>query len=123
MKLGDEIIKNGTLQAKVDSIRSETLAKERQTADGFWSLYQAEKAANKILQAKVAEQRALIEKYEKALAAVESLINESKGVTGLHLNGDVALWSELREGGNNQGWLTEFDEALTAMNGDNRDGS
>ena len=41
------------LELKVKSIRSETLAKEEQTADGFWSLYQTEKAANKILQSEV----------------------------------------------------------------------
>lgn len=58
------------LELKVKSISSETLAKERQTADGFWSLYQTEKAANKILQAKVAE----LEKFqEDAFAAHPNL--------------------------------------------------
>jgi len=46
--------------------------------------------------------------------SVESLINESTGVTGLHLNGDTALWNELRTGGRFESWLIAFDEALAA---------
>ncbi len=46
-----------------------------------------------------------------ALREVAALIDESHGVAGLHLNGDVAPWSELREGGRFE-WLGEFDRAL-----------
>ena len=46
------------------------------------------------------------------LLAVEDLINDSYGVTGLHLNGDVAPWTELRTGGRFEEWLLPFDDAL-----------
>jgi len=47
------------------------------------------------------------------IQAVESLISESTGVMGLHLNGDVAQWDELRTGGQFESWLIAFDEALS----------
>lgn len=56
-------------------------------------------------------------KLEMGLLAVESLINESNGVTGLHLNGDVAPWDELRTGGRYEEWLYQFDDALEILKG------
>ena len=55
----------------------------------------------------------------KGLEAVESLINESHGVCGLHLNGDFAPWSELRTGGRFEEWLIAFDDALNAARSSN----
>ena len=55
----------------------------------------------------------------KGLEAVESLMNESHGVGGLHLNGDFAPWSELRTGGRFEEWLIAFDDALNAMRSSN----
>ena len=55
----------------------------------------------------------------KGLEAVESLMNESHGVGGLHLNGDFAPWSELRTGGRFENWLVAFDDALNAMRSSN----
>jgi len=46
------------------------------------------------------------------ILAVADLIDESRGVLGLHLNGDPASWSDLRTGGRFEEWLREFDEAL-----------
>ena len=46
------------------------------------------------------------------IMAAQRLIEESTGVTGLHLNGDVAPWADLRTGGRFASWLIEFDEAL-----------
>lgn len=51
-------------------------------------------------------------KLVDGLLAVESLILESKGVAGLHLNGDLAGWDELRTGGRFEAWLYRFDDAL-----------
>lgn len=48
---------------------------------------------------------------QKGIDAVQSLINESHGVAGLHLNGDVATWSSLLAGGEYEEWLREFSEA------------
>ncbi len=44
--------------------------------------------------------------------AVLALINDSRGVVGLHLNGDEAPWEELRTGGRFDEWLSPFDDAL-----------
>lgn len=57
-------------------------------------------------------ERARAERLEAGMRAVEALINESRGVVGLHLNGDEAPWSELRSGGQFEGWLKDFDAAL-----------
>lgn len=58
----------------------------------------------------------------KGLEAVESLMNESHGVGGLHLNGDFAPWSELRTGGRFEEWLIAFDDALNAARSSNPTG-
>ena len=49
-----------------------------------------------------------LEKMQKGLDAVQDLINNSYGVAGLHLNGDVAPWDELLEGGRFEDWLKDF---------------
>ena len=53
-----------------------------------------------------------IEKMKRGLDAVAGLISDSQGVSGLHLNGDMASWDELRKGGEYETWLKDFDEAL-----------
>lgn len=55
----------------------------------------------------------------KGLEAVHCLIEQSGGVYDLHLNGDPAPWSELRQGGAFEDWLRDFDTALDAV----RDGN
>jgi len=52
------------------------------------------------------------EALRKGLDAVVALINESHGVSGLHLNGDIAPWGELRTGGSFDEWLSDFDAAI-----------
>ena len=49
------------------------------------------------------------------VSALESLMDESQGVAGLHQNGDIASWSELCAGGEFGGWLSAFDEARDFM--------
>ena len=53
---------------------------------------------------------------EAGLTAVSTLMNESDGVAGLHRNGDVAPWSELRTGGRFESWLLDFDATLAEPN-------
>lgn len=55
------------------------------------------------------------ERMEAALRAVVNLIDDSYGVAGLHLNGDVAPWDELRTGGLYDEWLVAFDTALSTQ--------
>ena len=54
------------------------------------------------------------ERMKEGLDAVEVLIDNSSGVAGLHQNGDVASWRELRTGGRFEAWLLAFDEAIDA---------
>jgi hypothetical protein len=56
--------------------------------------------------------RARVAALEAGGRAVLQLINESRGVAGLHRNGDVATWDELRTGGRYEEWLVDFDAAL-----------
>ena len=53
--------------------------------------------------------------YEAGIRAVVVLIDESHGVDGLHKNGDIATWSELRAGGNFESWLSAFDAAVEVL--------
>ncbi len=65
--------------------------------------------------------KAEVTRLRLALACVEGLINESHGVTGLHLNGDVALWGDLRTGGQFEEWLMDFDAALAGPEAEGRE--
>lgn len=58
---------------------------------------------------------ALAVALEKACDSVCELIDNSCGVEGLHMSGDVAPWHDLRSGGRYEGWLVEFDEALELL--------
>ncbi len=50
-------------------------------------------------------------KFKKGIKAVSDMMLETNGVCGLHLNGDIAFWHELRSGGKYEEWLLDFDEA------------
>ena len=52
--------------------------------------------------------------FRDAIREVEALIEASRGVAGLHLNGDVATWGELRTDGRFC-WLEKFDEAAAIV--------
>lgn len=59
--------------------------------------------------------RAALAVLAKGITAVNALICESSGVDGLHLNGDLAKWDDLRTGGRFETWLAPFDDALAAL--------
>lgn len=59
--------------------------------------------------------REMVKALEFGLSEVATLMDESEGVAGLHLNGDVAPWSELRSGGRFEAWLLGFDEARALL--------
>lgn len=65
-------------------------------ATNYRADYRAECDANAHLIAAAPE---LLEALSKLLNEVDGLIGESAGVVGLHLNGDIAPWSDLEEGG------------------------
>ena len=56
-----------------------------------------------------------IKKLVDGLEAVADLIHDSKGVFGLHLNGALSPWEELRTGGKYEEWLSKFDEAMKTI--------
>lgn len=47
--------------------------------------------------------------YRRGIIATDELINNSEGVSELHLNGETATWDELRRGGRFEEWLHDFD--------------
>lgn len=49
-----------------------------------------------------------LQKHKFAIAEVSDLITNSQGVTGLHLNGDVATWEWLLA----NGWLEQTADLL-----------
>jgi hypothetical protein len=51
----------------------------------------------------------------EGLSAVRGLIGCSHGVAGLHLNGEVAAWSELEGDGQFAEWLEPFNHAEDVM--------
>lgn len=59
-----------------------------------------------------------IDRLSNGLDSINDLIENSNGVDGLHLNGNIAEWSELRTGGCFEEWLTDFDIALEASKGE-----
>jgi hypothetical protein len=78
------------------------------------------------------EQQATIQRLEaerlimrKGLCAVDALIDNSKGIAGLHLNRDIAFWDQLQTGGKCESWLLDFDAAMLvavkSITGNNND--
>jgi hypothetical protein len=55
-----------------------------------------------------------IDTLSSGIDAVRALINESIGVTGLHLNGEIAFWESLEKEGLFWEWLAEFNAAEEA---------
>ena len=47
--------------------------------------------------------------------AIDDLIEHSEGVAGLHLNGDLAPWESLIEGGQFEPWLLALSDARDAL--------
>lgn len=62
----------------------------------------------------------VIAELKQGLIAVRELINESRGVEGLHLNGEVATWDSLESGGQFEEWLTGFNIAEDLLTKDNK---
>lgn len=54
-----------------------------------------------------------VEKYKLAVDSFVGLIEASYGVAGLHLNGDIAEWSELLSGGRYEEWLSPIEAVLS----------
>ena len=75
----------------------------------------AEREAREKAERELALLRPVVDAARKGLKAVRMLIEESRGVDGLHLNGDVAPWDELLAGGQFEHWLFDFSAAQGAL--------
>lgn len=72
--------------------------------------------------AQLTERAEKAERERDALAAhigrltsdIHELMDNSDGVAGLHLNGDMAPWSELKQGGRLESWLLSLEDAPEA---------
>jgi len=51
-------------------------------------------------------------RLKAGINSVAELIDDSLGIAGLNFNGDIVEWSEIREGGQFEEWLIDFDTAL-----------
>lgn len=54
----------------------------------------------------------LLEALTTLVFDLKELFEHSDGVTGLHLNGDIAEWSDLTRGGYMEEWLGSYDDAF-----------
>jgi hypothetical protein len=52
-----------------------------------------------------------VQKLIRGIEAVRDIINNSRGVYGLHMNGNPAPWEDLERGGRFEDWLFDFNEA------------
>lgn len=56
-----------------------------------------------------------IHRLRLAMKDIAILIDNSQGVAGLHLNGDVAKWSDLLIGGRFEEWLSFWQEVYNEI--------
>ena len=83
----------------------------RQLTGYIESLKEAYEAGQQSKQDENKRLREVIKKLANGIKAVRALIDESEGVYGLHLNGDLVSWGELQEGGWLEEWLICFNIA------------
>ena len=82
------------LQARVQEFEAARIAYASEFDDDVGSIHE-----------NIRKMKARVRELEAAVDAVRNLISNSEGVAGLHLNGDVAPWDELMEGGEYEAWL------------------
>lgn len=100
-----DLIESQAKELAACQTRIELLEHDMKSGD-FESLY-----AHTVFELEAAQARVVV--LTNGINAVSTLINESEGVAGLHLNGDIASWDSLQTGGRFEDWLLDFDKALT----------
>jgi len=73
--------------------------------------YIAKKTADWGYQQALPERQELTELLTNLVQSLDDLITSSDGVAGLHLNGNIAHWESLLEGGRFEGWLLALYQA------------
>ena len=66
---------------------------------------EALEAERDVLREAAVKAEAALQAADELAQAVDDLIAQSTGVSGLHMNGDLAPWEELVEGGRFEEWL------------------
>jgi hypothetical protein len=56
----------------------------------------------------IAALKARVKAADELADDIESIVSASAGVAGLHMNGDIAPWASLLEGGNFEEWLASL---------------
>lgn len=111
---GESLTAHNKVSEDVNACLDALAASQAELAD--WKANaQRENAALVQAQQRIAELEQEREDVRRGLKSVAGLIAESGGVYGLHLNGDVSPWPELRSGGRYEEWLADFDAALGRM--------
>jgi len=79
------------------------------------SLHSSRKFTYENQKSEIESLRKQVEELRSHLTAVveemNHLMNDSKGVAGLHLNGDIAPWASLLRGGEFDTWLSYLSDA------------
>lgn len=94
-------------EAIISTLRSKLTELESQLAMVGTAEIEAQRAANEQLTNEI---ELIAAKCERLTESFATLMEHSTGVAGLHLNGDVAQWSELTEGGRFEEWLLPLSE-------------
>lgn len=91
----------------ISTLRSKLTELESQLAMAGTAEIEAQRAANEQLTNEI---ELIAAKCDRLTESFATLMEHSTGVAGLHLNGDVAPWSELTEGGRFEEWLLPLSE-------------
>lgn len=94
-------------EAIISTLRSKLTELESQLAMVGTAEIEAQRAANEQLTNEI---ELIAAKCDRLTESFATLMEHSTGVAGLHLNGDVAPWSELTEGGRFEEWLLPLSE-------------
>ena len=62
----------------------------------------------------------ILDHGRKLLKALDDLMDDSRGVGGLHLNGDIATWDELCAGGRFEEWLGVIEDFRSVVGNEPR---
>lgn len=108
---------NEALQAEITRLQREVVNRNQRALDGDKAaknqdalIAQLEAQAKRIAELEARESIAITH-LAQVVEEMNFLMNDSQGVAGLHLNGDIAKWESLLRGGSDGSWLTYLSNA------------
>ena len=100
---------------RTESVKKTRAGASRYAAIGGFDRSDPEQLAEALANARlIAAAPELLEALIELVGEIELLADESCGVAGLHLNGDVAAWEEILPGGRFE-WLGSLERAESAI--------